>query len=123
MLLVVAVRACLTLLPFRILRTWALRAAKPSHKLPALFPADRLIQVIAAASRYVPFAACLTQGLSAHILLGRYGYPSHLRIGVAKSATGSFEAHAWLEFDGVVVLGGSGTDRFTQLLSLGNDPA
>jgi Transglutaminase-like superfamily len=40
------------------------------------------------------------------VLLGRAGHPSELRVGAAKSPASGFEAHAWLEHRGQVVLGG-----------------
>jgi hypothetical protein len=40
------------------------------------------------------------------MMLNRYGYPAHIHIGVAKDHTGSFGAHAWLESEGTIVIGG-----------------
>lgn len=66
-------------------------------------------------SRAVPGATCLTQALAAQLLLSRRGYPSRLRIGVAHAPGDGLRAHAWLESDGLVVLGGSGFEAFTPL--------
>lgn len=49
---------------------------------------------------------CLTQALAAELLLRRRGYRAHTRIGVAKGYKGNLEAHAWVESDGQVVVGG-----------------
>jgi hypothetical protein len=55
---------------------------------------------------YVPYATCLVQALAGHILFFKYGFPTSIKIGVL-SENGEFEAHAWLEHEEKVVLGGS----------------
>lgn len=55
-------------------------------------------------STYVPKATCLVQALAAQLLLTRHGHMADLQIGVSQAK--GFEAHAWLEFEGRVVLGG-----------------
>lgn len=57
------------------------------------------------ASRYLPGATCLVRALAARELLARSGLCAELRIGVAHDERGRFEAHAWLEYEGGVVLG------------------
>jgi hypothetical protein len=67
-----------------------------------------VIWAVEAVGRRLPaIGTCLTQALSAHVLLGRIGQRSDLRIGVRRDATGTFAGHAWLEDDGVVLIGGS----------------
>lgn len=57
----------------------------------------------AAAARHIPLETnCLEQSLTLWWLLRRRGYPADLRIGVRKD-TGRFEAHAWVEVNGVVL--------------------
>ena len=69
------------------------------------------------ASRYVPRATCLTQALTAQALLGFGGIPTSVRIGVAKEA-GGFEAHAWVESGGKILMGGTeSAQKYTQMLS------
>lgn len=48
---------------------------------------------------------CLAQALAARWLLGRAGYETDLKIGAAIE-NGEFRAHAWLERNGRVILGG-----------------
>lgn len=50
---------------------------------------------------------CLTQALAVHWLLQRRGYPAELCIGVVKEADGRLYAHAWVESNGAVVVGGA----------------
>ena len=82
---------------------------------------ERIAWAVAVASEYVPNATCLTQALAALVLLQREGYGTCLRIGVARSAEGQFEAHAWLERDGRILVGGSGFGRYVTLLELKKD--
>jgi len=50
-----------------------------------------------AASLYPRRALCLEQSLSLHVLLGRRGIPTELKIGVRQLP---FYAHAWVEHQG-----------------------
>jgi Transglutaminase-like superfamily len=69
------------------------------------------------ASRYVPGATCLPQALATHILLSRCGHQSCLHVGVASMQ--KFEAHAWVECDGNVVVGErEKLDRFESILTI-----
>lgn len=63
---------------------------------------------------------CLTQALVVQLLFKRRKIPADLHIGVAKDSNGQLEAHAWVESDGVVVIGGSETDlqHYARLPSL-----
>jgi hypothetical protein len=91
-----------------------------------LFPADlntvplvsmnRIRLMIVMASRFVPRATCLVQALAGYILFSRYGYDTIIKIGVL-TEEGVFEAHAWLERGGNVVLGES-EKNFKTILDL-----
>ncbi len=72
---------------------------------------------IAVAGKYMPGTTCLSLALAAQRMLNREGYPAHLHIGVAKDHTGSFGAHAWVESDGRIVIGGQ--DSSSLFASLG----
>ena len=68
----------------------------------------------------VPGATCLT-GSAGRILLGRAGHPRELRVGAGKSLASGFEAHAWLEHRGQVVLGGlDDLSRYVPMRPAGN---
>ena len=111
---VVAVRLGLWILPFpRLRRIVAGLARRPEAHPLALcaYPApQRIVRAVVLVSRYVPAATCLTQAMAAQVLLARYGYTTSLRIGVAKGERGQLLAHAWLESEGRVVIGGSEAD-------------
>jgi len=66
----------------------------------------------------VPAASCLTQALAAHLLLCRRGLTPQLHIGVAKDQRDRLIAHAWVESEGRIVVGGTDLQRYTPLLVL-----
>jgi hypothetical protein len=65
-------------------------------------------------ARLIPGATCLTQALAAEVLLRRAGEDPGIRFGVAVGE-GDFEAHAWLELHGRILVGERGVERFTPL--------
>jgi hypothetical protein len=80
-------------------------------------PAPLITWAIQVAGRFVPEAACLPQALAAQYLFVKSGYPAELQIGVARSADGKLEAHAWVISGGSVVIGDlCDLDRFAPLL-------
>lgn len=52
----------------------------------------------------MPRYTCLPQALAGYVLCAERGYRVDLRLGVASPETG-FRAHAWLEYEGSVILG------------------
>jgi hypothetical protein len=113
-LLVLGYRAALYAVPFRRLHEVSQRRRKRSDHSVA---PDEYAWAVQAAARRVPRATCLTQALALQSLLGSAGYVSTLRIGVAKEGA-DFHAHAWLECDGRIVIGGAEADRFTPFAPL-----
>jgi hypothetical protein len=79
----------------------ASRAAKPAQTEPTA-----LAWAVRATARRVPKASCLTQALALESWLAEHGVDTDVRIGVARRPDGSFEAHAWVEHDGQVLIGG-----------------
>ena len=102
-----AVRFGLWLVPFGTLQRALERMARSSAKLPVADQdsINRVTWALKVASRIVPSATCLTQALAAQVMLGRRAQPIDLRIGVAKTAEGRLEAHAWVELEGRIVIG------------------
>ena len=80
--------------------------------------AERVAWAVGAASRVVPRATCLTQAVAGQLLLRHYGYSAKLCLGVTRAEPGRFLAHAWLEREGRVVLGGAESAAFTRLPTL-----
>ena len=115
MILLPVFRLALWLLPF-----WRLVIIMAGSR-PRLFQAsacqsERIAWAIQLVSRYVPHATCLAQALTAKLLLEDAGIQANLHIGVAKTASGRFEAHAWVETQGRVITGGGELNRYSRLL-------
>ena len=102
--LLLAVRVCLPLIGFDRLRT-ALQWLRPA----ALRPRDRVVWAFKAVARRIPSASCLAEALAMDALLRRHGHAFALRIGVRAGDRdgrhGPLDAHAWVECDGLVVIG------------------
>ena len=108
-LLLGMIRLGLRLLPFKTLRRFLAKMTRSITRLQGAeqIPIDKVIWAVTLASRYVPKTTCLTQAMVVQMLLVRRGHPAHLRIGVARGEARQFEAHAWVECQGKIVIGGS----------------
>ena len=120
-LLVAIVRIALSLLPSHACLALVRRLSdSPTRRWKEGRPsAERVTWAVEAASRRIPRANCLTQAVSAQLLLRRYGYASSLCLGVTRGARGEFLAHAWLERNGHISIGGAQSAAFTRLTALG----
>jgi hypothetical protein len=89
----------------------------PSNPRSATAPwiRDLSSAVIAVGARRPFSATCLEQGVALVMLLTIARIPATLVVGVTR-AESAFRAHAWVECDGVVVLGGAQSQGFTPLL-------
>ncbi|MBZ0301288.1 MAG: lasso peptide biosynthesis B2 protein [Anaerolineae bacterium] len=101
-----AVRLALRVLGFvqvrRILARWGQIHGGPVNEAAA----SRVMWAVDVVSnRLLRRKPCLTRALVAQTLLARCNYPTTLRIGVAHNSDGRFEAHAWLEHEGQIVVG------------------
>jgi len=109
------VHACVAVLlrvvPFRALSRWltagnADRAAGSNEMDGAAV--ERVVWAVRHAAAVAPWGrTCLSEALTAAILLGRAGCETTLRYGVASAGAGGLDAHAWLEHRGAVILGQS----------------
>jgi hypothetical protein len=119
-ILLILIRIALILLPFRTISRFIQRIGrkKPGPNVSEdLFVRRILWAINRTAGPILGDRACLTQALVGQVLLGRRGVDTQLRIGVLKDGDGRFQAHAWLESDGQVLLGGTVSDlrRYTVL--------
>jgi hypothetical protein len=107
--LLLSIQFGLFFLPFkqqyRLLVRFSNLPASPRANDP--FYLQQVVSAITKASRHLLGPnTCLPQALAAIILLRRHGFPVHLIIGVRKDEFGIFKAHAWVENEGIVVIGG-----------------
>lgn len=77
---------------------------------------ERVTRLVGVAARHGACRAnCLQHALAVWWLLARRGIETNLRIGVRKDHA-DFSAHAWIERDGVILVGGADApDRFHAL--------
>jgi len=101
---VAASRVLLAVMPLRKVRPLMPTLLRVVVRRPKRSVLAELVWALSAANRRVS-GACLSNALAAEALLARYGYAPILRIG-ATLATGTLTAHAWVEQDGEVVIGG-----------------
>ena len=108
-----SVRLGLSVLPFRTVRRVVDRLAQSSVAAPSgeTDLVENVVWAVEVASRRIPEASCLTQALASQIFLRRRGYPAMLRIGVAPDESGDVGAHAWIELEGRIIIGGSSSRR------------
>jgi hypothetical protein len=115
--LVGIVRIGLWVASLRLLRRMLSRSAHRASQLEA--PAERLAWAVTVGGRLFPKTSCLVQSLVLQHLLTRAGHEATVRIGVSKES--DFEAHAWVECDKQVFLGGAAPERYTPILALEPD--
>jgi hypothetical protein len=116
--LVSAIRLGLWVLPVRTVGRilgWFVRREPEGTSDPSL--PGRVGLAVTWASRVVPGATCLTQALAAQVLLERRGLPTRLHIGIARDQQ-AVRAQAWLESQGVTVIGGAMSEHWRPLLTV-----
>ena len=107
-ILMSSIRLGLLLLPFRQLQDLILKAHR--LKFLAVIAPEASIGAIALAvhrsGKYSPGEVkCLAKALTTAVLMSIYDFPHQIKIGVAKGEDNRLEAHAWVEWEGKVVVG------------------
>lgn len=103
-------RIGLFVIPFVALRSALQRITRLMPIAPTCHSDDLLSQVawaVESAARFVPRATCLPQALAAQALFARRAKPSSLYIGVTRNDRNKIEAHAWVECENRIVVGGA----------------
>ena len=117
LILIIFIRISLTILPFSKVKKISKIFSRSNNDQINNKSIEDIIWSIDVVSIYIPRATCLTQAITAQILLYRYNHPSKLKIGVMKK--NDFEAHAWLEINNEIVLGKS-EEKYVPILNLDN---
>ncbi len=118
----IAVKAGLYLLPFDRLRIWMARSTHPDENQQNINDMRKIVSAIERISQFLaPLRInCLPQALVGHRLLRQQGFDVQLRIGVLKNHGDQLTAHAWIEYEGRVVLGDlRGLKQFAAFPALG----
>ena len=100
------VRLTFWILPFRLLRRALHRYSTLLIQTGGRVAAARTAALVASvAARFPVPVTCLAEALVAETMLRRRGYAPALRLGVRKPDASVFDAHAWVECDGRIVIG------------------
>ncbi|MDQ3508123.1 MAG: lasso peptide biosynthesis B2 protein [Actinomycetota bacterium] len=116
-ILLASVRISLKTMPFQKARSLVDRISESSGSANKPEAVEDIVWAVDVLGKRMP-GSCLTQAFAARILLGRRGVPTRLHIGAVKEEGGRFLAHAWLESNGQIVIGGHELERYTPLVSL-----
>jgi Transglutaminase-like superfamily len=103
--LLVLFRIGLWTIPYRVLKRFADATAKGRDAKPD--DIQSIVRCVTSMARFVYEGTCLTQALTTQVLMKRVGLIPTLRLGVAQE-NGQFKAHAWIEYDGKVIIGDLG---------------
>jgi hypothetical protein len=116
--LLLACRLLLTLLELDWARWGTSRLARVSPAMTSVEDPEHITWAVTCANAYLPGSGtCLAQAIVGATLLAAHGYPATVRLGVAKPET-AFEAHAWVEQEGAVVVGDlKRLDRYRRISS------
>lgn len=103
-------------LPFERLRRFLQRPVQNATKAPSEYVSEIVWAVDRVSRQWPTVFTCLPQAIAVHSLLARRHWDSELEIGVAKDDNGQFEAHAWVERGGRVIIGQvPNMERFARL--------
>lgn len=107
-LLITAFQVALAVLPFRRVMRMASGAGRTRRTdAPSQFDRDLAVWAVEAAGRrLLSRNPCLPKALAALTLFRRAGVDADLFVGVAREEEGRMRAHAWVESEGRVVVGG-----------------
>jgi hypothetical protein len=112
-------RGLLLILPFRVIAKHLGQHHQALGIVPladqtAVFRADQIGKTIRTAARYTPWESkCLVQAMVARVLLGLYGIPYGLYLGITRSDSTGMAAHAWVCVGPIAVTGGNSFREFT----------
>jgi hypothetical protein len=102
-------RLGLLALPLPAVRKAVRMLLRADHPLPRGRRAtpEQVIRAAVSAGIHSPVGqTCLATALVAQTMLRRHGHDARLRLGVRRNPDGKIAAHAWLEREGLVVVGG-----------------
>lgn len=108
-LLLIVARLALLLMTFTAVLKFAARPPVRGVARSRHLQLDEMVWAVdVVGHRLFPRNPCLVQALVVQRLFVRAGQPAELRIGVRKDGASQLAAHAWVESDGVIVIGSRG---------------
>lgn len=123
--LLAAIRVLLWTVPYASARRLLDKAGRRSSRLASSRPpAQHLSWAVSTASDVVPGGShCLSQALTLQVLMSRRGYSCQVCFGVQRGSGRDFMAHAWVEHEGAVLIGGDGLSRLVRLTPPADSPS
>ena len=115
----VLLRVLLAAAPFaRVQRLVSRVCGAGAHgvRCPGALAPSRIGYLVVVAANLIPGTTCLPRALATQVLLGRHGHGAELHIGVNRDSRGRFQAHAWVETGGRVVIGGPDVTGYEPIL-------
>jgi hypothetical protein len=103
-----AAKTILLFVPFERWRQQLKQESSPEEisGLPAAVHVRELVWAVNGVGQRLPETLnCLPRALATRWMMQRRQWPNTLQIGVARNADGKFEAHAWIEYQGRVIMG------------------
>lgn len=124
LLVVLVVRIGLWTTRYQRIRSVLVRPCSSDPQIARRITVARITHAVENIARFIPDASCLTQTISCQAILSWKGIPSTITMGLKKGDDNDLKAHAWLTWDGQVVLeGNEGTVLdFTKILDLPTPP-
>lgn len=119
-IVVLIVRVGLWTTRYQRIRSALVRACPADPQIDKRATVARITHAVARIARLVPDASCLTQTIACQAILSWKGIPSTISMGLKKDGGDAVKAHAWLCWNGQVVLeGDEGTVLdFSKILDL-----
>lgn len=117
----ISIKLGLYIFQFQTLRDVLAKASQKKGYLGEPVPnsIERVVWSIEFSSRYLPvFINCLPKALAAQVMLSQRGQNVEVIIGARRNQLGQLQAHAWVEFQGKVIVGNiNNLSQFSRLRS------
>ncbi|MFK7882456.1 lasso peptide biosynthesis B2 protein [Roseobacter sp.] len=119
-LVILFVRLGLWMTKYQRIRSVLVRPCDADPQIQRKGTVIHTLRAVGRVARLVPDASCLTQTIAGQTLLSWKGIPTNINMGVMKDSEGTLNVHAWLVWNGVVVLQGdeSTAKKFSKILDL-----
>lgn len=117
--LLATVRLTLKVAKFSMADRWFRSFRRVSATVAPTAP-ERLAWSVATAGRIIPSGGhCLSQAMALQVLMARQGMHATVRYGIQQIPGVPLAAHAWLEYQGHLLIGANNLDRFVELAGPG----
>lgn len=119
-LVVVTVRVGLWTTRYQTIRKRLVRPCAIDPQPERRTTVARICHATMSVARFIPDASCLTQTISCQAILSWKNIPTTITLGLQTDKGSSVNAHAWLNWNGIVILEGNEDtpQEYTSILDL-----